>query len=84
MEVDAKAFEQDLLRFVGRLCGSQVASDTALMESGLIDSRRIVDLIEYVEQRLAIQVPDDKLSMEHFRTPADIVRTFVPTKEVQA
>ena len=83
--MDGTAFEQDLLHFICRLCGcaEAITRDTALLESGLIDSRRIVDLIEFVEQRLGISVPDDKLSMEHFRTAADIVRSFLPAAQVQ-
>lgn len=76
--MDATAFEEELLRFIRRLSGSSapVASDTALLESGLIDSRRVVNLIEFIEQRLAITVPEELLSMEHFRTVRDIVRNF--------
>jgi acyl carrier protein len=77
--MEALAFEDQLLAFIARLCrgkATRVERDTPLFESGMIDSRQVVDLMEFVEQALGIVVPDDKLSMEFFRTPADIVRTF--------
>lgn len=78
MEVmEATAFEDKLLQFIGGLCGQKpVSRETRLFEGGLIDSRRVVDLMEFVELELGITIPDDKLSMEHFRSPADIARVF--------
>jgi acyl carrier protein len=79
------AFQDQLLHFIGQLsgAGAAVQADTPLLEGGLIDSRRVVDLIEFVEHQLGLTVPDHKLSMEFFRTPATIVREFAATRGVQ-
>ena len=77
--LDPKAFEEELLRFIGELCiehDGAISRDTPLFEQGLVDSRRVVDLMEFVERTLDLEIPDDKLSMEYFRSAADIVREF--------
>jgi len=74
-------FEGKLLQFIRKLCEmdgieATVERDTPLFESQLIDSRRVVDLMEFVEQELAITIPDSKLSMQFFRCPSAITQEF--------
>ena len=77
----ARDFEDKLLRYVGELCRSDgetptIGLDTPLFESGLIDSLRVVELMAFVEHELGIRIPDDKLSMEFFRSAATIAGAF--------
>jgi len=46
-----------------------LAPDTALMESGILDSVRLVQLVSWLEESYGIQVTVDKLTPEHFATP---------------
>ena len=81
--MDPNAFQHALLAFIGQLSGTaDVQPDTLLLETGLIDSRLIVDLIEFVEQQLGRPITDEKLSMEFFRTASTIVREFAGETEV--
>jgi hypothetical protein len=71
-----------VLAFVRELCaadGLQVAldADTALLdERRIVDSKRMVDLLAFVERATGAPVPDRLLSGEHFGSAAAIARTF--------
>jgi seryl-tRNA synthetase/acyl carrier protein len=74
-------FEDKLLRFIDELCRKDglepfIEPDTPLFTGGLIDSRRVVDLMEFVEREFATPIPDHLLSMEHFASVREIVRKF--------
>ena len=44
------------------------APDTDVVETGLIDSMAIVELLFALEQELGIEIPPALLDIEHFRT----------------
>jgi acyl carrier protein len=66
-------FRDALLAFINH---PHVTSDTALFESGLIDSLAILNLIALVEQWTERPVPPRMVVMKHFRTINAIVDTF--------
>jgi acyl carrier protein len=45
---------------------------TPLLETGLLDSLGILDVVEFVEQRIGIPMSDDDLVPENFQTVEDI------------
>lgn len=71
-------FEESLKAFVRRLAGERVPirRNTRLFENGIIDSMRVVDLIAFVESRLGRRVPDEMITLEHFRSIDAISRSF--------
>ena len=42
-----------------------IKEKTLLFEEGIIDSMKIIELIEYIEKTLDIKVTEDKISMEY-------------------
>lgn len=58
---------------------TQLSHDEDLLDRGLIDSAGIVQLIAYLEERYGLQVTDDELVPENFRTIEDLAR-FVSSK----
>ena len=52
---------------------------TSLLQSGLVDSASMLDLLSFLESRYGISVTDDKLLPENFETVSAIAR-FVETK----
>ncbi len=79
--MDALAFEGALLQFIQRLCEQDglavtLTRDTPLFAARLVDSKRVIDVMDYVERLLQITIPDNKLSMQHFRSVAIIAETF--------
>jgi acyl carrier protein len=56
--------------------GVTIDADTALFESGLITSLRILQLIAWTERALVIRIPDRRIRMDHFRSVRHIADTF--------
>jgi acyl carrier protein/seryl-tRNA synthetase len=83
---DAAAFERRLLGWLHAASPSQPppTRDTPLFGHGLIDSLRSVELVLFVERELGRPIPESLLSMEHFRSVADIVRAFSPDASAQS
>jgi D-alanine--poly(phosphoribitol) ligase subunit 2 len=44
------------------------SGDVDLLETGLVDSVRIVELVLEIEQRLGVSLPFEELEIEDFRT----------------
>jgi acyl carrier protein len=87
--MDRNQFEERLLTFIRKLCvengiTADIGRDTALFENRLINSMRIIDLMGFIESELSMEVPEDKLTMNFFRTPRTIVETFCPASGVAA
>ena len=57
----------------------QVADDTSLLETGIVDSIGVLEVVAFVEQSFAITVSDDDLVPENFGSIGGIVR-FVEEK----
>ena len=81
--MDRNQFEERLLVFIRKLCvenniTADIGRDTALFENRLINSMRIIDLMGFIERELSMEVPEDRLTMNFFRTPRTIVGTFCP------
>ncbi len=81
--MDRNHFEERLLAFIRELCAqngitADIGRDTPLFESRLINSMRIIDLMGFIESELSLEVPEDKLTMNFFRTPRVIADTFCP------
>lgn len=60
-----------------------ITAEDDLLESGLIDSLGILDLVSFLEQDFGIIVADDELTPEHFQC-VDRLARFVEHKITQA
>ncbi len=49
-----------------------IGRDTALLELGLLDSINLVGLIQFVEDRFALRIPDRDIGADLFATPASL------------
>lgn len=62
----------ELRRYIARelLAGDDEGLDgaTRLLETGIIDSMAMVDLLAYVEQRFDVIVPETEVKADHFAT----------------
>ena len=57
----------------------ELRDDTALIESGIVDSLGIMKLLQYLEDSFSIRISDDELRPENFETPGAIA-SLVATK----
>jgi acyl carrier protein len=63
---------------------TSLSPDDDLLDGGVIDSAGIVQLIEYLEERFAIEVTDDELIPENFRTVDELARFVQGKTQAQA
>ncbi len=63
--------EKSILAFIGELKGDHtpVARDTQIMETGLLDSMGLVRLIQFIDEKFGVRIPDDDVSPELFESP---------------
>jgi acyl carrier protein len=67
--------ETSILTFIAEMQeggGQTVASDTQLLETGVLDSIALVRLIQFVEEKFGIAIPDDDVTPDTFASPADL------------
>jgi acyl carrier protein len=57
----------------------QLKNSDALLESGIVDSQGVLEIVGFLEQQFSISVADDELIPENFESVSSIV-TFVATK----
>jgi len=69
--------------YVARTYGKAVGPDDSLLDSGLIDSTGIFELVTFLEETFGIKVEDEEIVPEHFETAAQIA-AYVERKKVGA
>jgi acyl carrier protein len=60
-----------------------VADSDALLESGLLDSQGVLEVVTFIEQQFSINVEDEELAAENFQT-IDRIAAFVQNKTAAA
>ena len=67
--IDTRELLADYLRQrFPRLAGASINDSIALLEDGLIDSLGILDLAEFLAERLGIEISDDDFEPANFET----------------
>jgi acyl carrier protein len=57
----------------------QIKDSDPLLESGVLDSLGVLDLVSFVEQEFSVHVADDELTPENFQT-IDRIAAFIESK----
>lgn len=65
--------------FLARRDTKEVSEEDSLLDSGLIDSTGIFEIVSFLETQFRIEVPDEEIVPENFETINDIV-AFVTSK----
>jgi acyl carrier protein len=75
MTIDRKKLEDDLMHFVQSRSSHHAAANPRmdLLESGLLDSLLLVDLIFHIEESYGVRFDSDQVNPSNFRTVEDIV-----------
>lgn len=76
VETRIKQYVQDRFLHNGR---TQLAVQDSLLDSGLVDSAGIFDLVAYLENEFSIQVMDEEITPEHFESVGSMA-SFVDEK----
>jgi len=68
--------EQPILDYIAGVVaeagGPAVTRDTLLLEAGVLDSINLVRLVQFLEERFAMKIPDADLGPELFESPAAV------------
>jgi acyl carrier protein len=68
--------EQSIMQHIAEVAAGSnvtVTRDTGLLDSGLLDSINLVGLIQFLEERFAIKIPDSDIGAELFASPASLI-----------
>jgi acyl carrier protein len=57
--------------------GEDFDEETPLLETGILDSFAMVDLVAHIGRAFGIQVPDDEVLPEHFSTLKGLIDLLV-------
>jgi acyl carrier protein len=70
------AVEQPIMDYIAGVVaesgGAPVNRDTPLLEAGVLDSINLVRLVQFLEERFGISIPDDDMGAELFESPASV------------
>jgi methoxymalonate biosynthesis acyl carrier protein len=78
-----EGIESSLLTFLRQEFSVEIPSaETNLIESGILDSLMLVDLLHYAEQKFGIVVSVEDLEIENFITVSSMAR-FVAARSLQ-
>jgi len=62
-----------LQRLPTNLSAMQITLDTPLLESGLLDSMGLLELVSFLEERFSVALPLEEFIPENFQTPCTIL-----------
>lgn len=74
--------EDTITAFVEKMTaegGTKVTAETSLLDSGIIDSTGILEVVSFIESEFGIRVQDEEIVPEHFESVQRIA-AFVDTK----
>lgn len=80
------SLEPKITEFITKLAletDTKVGGDTSLLDSGLIDSTGILELVSFLESEFGIQVQDEEIVPENFENVKSIA-AFVERKRAAA
>ena len=83
--MESETFERELKKYIVEnfLFGDEsveLAEDTSFLETGMIDSTGVLELIRYLEESCGIRVADDEIVPDNLDSIARIAR-FVRAKQ---
>ena len=68
--------EQPIMEYISGVVaeagGAPVTPDTQLLEAGVLDSINLVRLVQFLEEKFGISIPDADMGAELFESPASV------------
>lgn len=82
VESSVREFLKD--QVVTRQSKDDVSADESLLDSGVLDSASILELVSFLEERFDFTIDDEELVPENFETINAIVALVTSKKEIRA
>ena len=71
-----REIEQPIVEYISGVVaetgGVPVTRETLLLEAGVLDSINLVRLVQFLEERFGISIPDGDMGAELFESPASV------------
>lgn len=68
--------EQPIIEYISAMVAetgeSSIGRETPLLEAGLLDSIKLVRLVQFLEKQFQISIPETEIQAELFESPAKI------------
>ena len=81
--LERTSLHQRLMRLVAEKMHRELPSiDTELLDSGLIDSLALVDLLMHIETEFGVRIALDNLELDKFRSIATIAELIAEQRKV--
>jgi acyl carrier protein len=71
IDVDSPILEY-ISGVVAETGGAPVTRETQLLDAGVLDSINLVRLVQFLEERFGISIPDTDMGAELFESPATV------------
>ena len=79
--IDIQMNKEKIIKdFILKHYSSEVDNNTDLIETGIIDSMGIIDLVSYLEETLGISFLDEDITIENFGS-IDLILDYLKTKD---
>ena len=78
-----QSLSQFIMRHFSQARTRTLADDDPLLESGIVDSLGVLDLVSFIETEFEISVEDEDLLPEYFNS-IERIATFVQNKQNEA
>lgn len=63
--------------------GQEIGDETELVRSGIVESYGMVEVLFFLEKEFGVDIPDEMLTPDNFRTVADIARCVGSLREAK-
>jgi acyl carrier protein len=79
------SLQAELIQYIGNTLVNdpevKVDVDSRLIDTGIVDSMGLLQLIGFLEERTGLRIPDDDVSRENFQSVRDMERLVVRLRE---
>jgi acyl carrier protein len=79
------SLQAELIEYIGKTLISdpevKVEVDSPLIDTGIVDSMGLLQLIGFLEERTGLRIPDDDVSRENFQSVRDMERLVARLRE---
>ena len=67
---------EELKKFISKIANRLVEEEEELLDSGILDSFSFVEIVEFIEQDLGVQIDFKKIGKDKFKTINEIAKTL--------
>ena len=79
MDIEVQLKKFIIKSFLGQKENKEISEDDSLLDSGLIDSSGVFELVGFIEKEFKIEISDGEITPDNFETISQLI-AFINTK----